>query len=72
MISVQTYLTIIVFCTCDEGGPEAAGEGSVPWSLVDATELPSAGEVAEGAGEDFGEGHQAQSKLSLVDHHQPH
>lgn len=34
------------FCTCDAGGTAVAGQGGVSWSLVDATELPPAGEVA--------------------------
>lgn len=40
--------------------------------MVDATELPPAGEVAEGAGEDPREDHQAQPQFPPVDHNQPH
>lgn len=68
----NTNLSVIVFCTCDKGGAAVAWEGSHPWSLVDATELPPAGEVAKGAGEDLREDHQAQPQFPLVDHHQPH
>ncbi len=57
---------------CDKGGAAVAGEGGVPWSVVDATELPPAGKVAKGSGEVLREDHQAQPQLPLVGHHQPH
>lgn len=63
---------VIVFCMCDKGGTAVAGEGGVPWSVVDATELPPAGKVAKGTGEILREDHQAQPQLPLVGHHQPH
>lgn len=57
---------------CDTGSTGVAGEGSHPRSLVDATELPPAGEVAKGVGEVLREDHQTQPQFPLVDHHQPH
>lgn len=53
-------LKIIVFCTRGKGGTRFIGEGSLSRSVADATELPSAGKVAEGTGKGLRENHQAQ------------
>lgn len=65
-------LRVTVFYIYDKGGTAVAGHGGVSWSVVDATELPPAGKVAEGSGEVLREDHQAQPQLPPVGHHQPH
>lgn len=60
------------FCAYHKGGTAVTGDGCVPWSVVDATELPPLGEMAKGARKVLREDHQTQSKLPFVGHHQPY
>ena len=48
---------------CAVGGAAATGDRRVPGPVADAAELPSAGQVAEAAGEVSGEDHQAPPRL---------
>lgn len=62
----------MLYFVCDKGCTAVAGEGSVPWSVVDATKLPPAGAVVKRFGEVLREDHSTPSQLSLVDNYQPH
>lgn len=46
--------------SCVKGGAAVAGSICHPWSVVNAAELPPAGQVAEGAREIIGENYQTK------------